>query len=204
MPTSNADPRAIRLVDLARVGDQDAFTALYEQSRPQIRAVGCEIFRGPGSEADLEDFCSDVCLLGLKYLGSFRGDCSFTTWIVQVARHKALAILQRRKQPKNGDGRLVHQSPEMKDEQWENQCSPVRQRDTAAAKFDIERLVRVLSPQQRELVELFHLRGLSEGEIAERQGIPLGTVRSRLSRAMKVLRNKISSPLGIDLGPFST
>src|ERR1700679_4129239 len=133
---------------MARAGDQDAFGQLYQRSLRQIRAVGCEIFRGPGSESDLEDFCSDVCLLGLKYLGSFRGDCSFTTWIVQVAKHKALAILQRRRQSKNGDGRLVYQSPEMPDEQWENQCFAAKQRDTAAAKFDIERLVRVLSPQQ--------------------------------------------------------
>jgi hypothetical protein len=57
------DPREKQFVDLARAGDQDAFTELFLQSRSQIEAVGREIFRGPGSEADLEDFCSDVWLL---------------------------------------------------------------------------------------------------------------------------------------------
>ena len=47
-------------------------------------------------EENVEDFCSDVWLLALKYLGSFRGDCMFSTWIIRIAIHKALAILQRR------------------------------------------------------------------------------------------------------------
>ena len=89
-----SNPGESRLVEMARAGDQDAFGQLYQRSLPQIRAVGCEIFRGPGSESDLEDFCSDVWLLGLKYLGSFRGDCRFTTWIVRVAKNKAFAILR--------------------------------------------------------------------------------------------------------------
>jgi hypothetical protein len=56
------DPDTSRLVELARAGDQDAFAKLYLQSLSQIRAVGCEIFRGPGSESDLKDFCSAVAM----------------------------------------------------------------------------------------------------------------------------------------------
>ena len=44
------DPGESRLVEMARAGDQDAFGQLYQRSLPQIRAVGCEIFRGPGSD----------------------------------------------------------------------------------------------------------------------------------------------------------
>src|SRR5882757_4535065 len=135
------DPGEKQLVDLARAGDQDAFTQLFLQSRPQIEAVGRDIFRGPGSEADLEDLCSDVWLLALKYLGSFRGDCAFSTWLVPIARHKALAILQRRGQLKNGDGRLVYQGPDESDEQWESECSAAgdRRLEAATANSDVHR-----------------------------------------------------------------
>jgi hypothetical protein len=53
------DSGSHQLVELARAGDQDAFTELFRESRPQIEAAWREIFRGPGSEADLGDFCSD-------------------------------------------------------------------------------------------------------------------------------------------------
>lgn len=65
------DMNETELVDLARAGDQDAFGELYRDGLPQIRAVGCELFRGAGHEADLEDFCSDVWLLALKYISGF-------------------------------------------------------------------------------------------------------------------------------------
>ena len=187
------DPGESRLVEMARAGDQDAFGQLYQRSLPQIRAVGCEIFRGPGSELDLEDFCSDVCLLGLKYVNSFRGDCRFSTWIVRVAKHRSLAILQRRGQLKNGDGRLVYRGPEMPDERWENQCFAAKDRrlEAAAARSEVHRLIEVISPQYRELVRLHHLEGFTETEISRETGISVSAVRGRLSRAMVQLRKKV-------------
>jgi len=179
---------------MARAGDQDAFGQLYRKSRSQIRAVGCEIFRGPGLEADLEDFCSDVWMLGLKYVNSFRGECSFTTWIVRVAKHKALAILQRRGQSKNGDGWLVYQSPEMPDEQWERECcrhAEDKRLEAATARRDVVRLMEIISPQHRELVRLHHLDGFTETEIAARTGLSVAAVRGRISRAMVQLRKKV-------------
>jgi RNA polymerase sigma-70 factor, ECF subfamily len=187
------DPGEKQLVDLARAGDQDAFTELFLESRSQIEAVGREILRSRGLEADLEDFCSDVWLLALKYLGSFRGDCMFSTWIVQIARHRVLAILQRRAQPKNGDRRLVYQRCETADEQWEKECSAAEDRRlvAATASTDIGRLMETLSPEYRELVRLRHLDGLTTTEIASRKGLSIVVVRGRLSRAMVQLRKKV-------------
>ena len=150
------NPGTSHLVDLALAGDQEAFAELYLDSLPRIRAVGWELLRGPGSESDVEDFCSDVYLLALKYLGSFRGECKFSTWIVRIARHKALAMLQRRAQQKNGDNQLVSQGCETSDEQWESECSVAEDRrlSAATAANDIDRLMETLSPEYRELVQL--------------------------------------------------
>jgi RNA polymerase sigma-70 factor (ECF subfamily) len=187
------DPGEKQLVDLARAGDQDAFAELFRRSRAQIEAVGREIFRGPGPEADLEDFCSDVWLLALKYLGSFRGDCMFSTWIVQIAKHRVLAILQRRAQPKNGDDWLVYQSDDTSTEQWEGEYSAGEDRrmEAAAANSDVHSLMEIISPNYRELVQLHHLEGYTESEIAHRTGLTLQAVRGRLSRAMVQLRKKV-------------
>jgi RNA polymerase sigma-70 factor, ECF subfamily len=182
-----------RLIGLAVAGDQRAFADLFLMSRPQIKAMGCEIFLGPGSEPDLEDFCSEVYLLGLRYLSSFRGECAFSTWIVQIARHRVLAILQRRAQPKNGDNRLVYQGRGMSDEEWEQECSASEDRrlDAAAAKSDVLELMQCLGPENREVFQLYHLDGLTESEIAGRNGLSVQAVRGRLSRAMVQLRKKV-------------
>jgi RNA polymerase sigma-70 factor, ECF subfamily len=186
-------PDERQLVELAQAGDQDALAELFRESRSQIEAVGSEIFRGPGLRENLEDFCSDVWLLAIRYSGSFRGECRFSTWIVQIAKHKALAILQRRAQLKNGDNRLVYQGSETTDEQWESECLAAEDRRLVAttASTDIGRLMETLSPAHRELVQLHHLDGLTESEIASRKGLSVVAVRGRLSRAMVHLRKKV-------------
>jgi RNA polymerase sigma-70 factor, ECF subfamily len=181
-----------RLVKEARSGDQRAFAGLFRQSRPQIKDVGREVFNGPGSESDLEDFCSDVYLLGLRYLNSFRGECRFSTWIVQIARHKAIATLQRRGQPKNGDAQLVYQGNGTSDE-WESECSPREDRhlEAVGARSDVADLMQILRPGQRQLVQFYHLDGFTETEIASRTGLSVYAVRGRLWRAMVQLRKKV-------------
>jgi RNA polymerase sigma factor (sigma-70 family) len=183
-----------QLVEMARAGDQDAFGQLYLQSLPQIKDVWYDMSRSARFEHDLDDFCQSVWLLALKIFNSFRGDGSFTTWIVQVAIHRALAILKRRKQPKNGDGRLVYQGPEMSEEQWGRECfrhAEDKRLEAATARRDVVRLMEIISPQYRELVQLHHLEGYTETEIAARTGLSVPAVRSRLSRAMVQLRKKV-------------
>ena len=182
-----------RLVDLAGAGDQDALAELFHASRSQIDAVGSGIFRGPDAKQSLEDFRGDVWLLALKYLGSFRGESKFSTWILQIARHKALAIVTQRAQPKNGDAWLVQQGPETSDEQWESQCSAVddRRLRAATASTDVNRLMETLSPQNRMLVQLHHLDGFTETEIAAKMGLSIPAVRVRLSRVLVQLRKKV-------------
>jgi RNA polymerase sigma-70 factor, ECF subfamily len=187
------DPGESRLVELARAGNQNAFAELYRGCRPLIRAAGCEIFPGPGSESDLEDFCSDVYLLGLRYLSTFRQESRFSTWIAAIAGHRALAIRQRRAQPKNGDSRLVYQGYDTSVEQWENECSAGEDRrmEAAIARSDVARLMGIISPGYRELVQLHHLDGFNETEIAKKTGLSVQAIRSRLSRAMAQLRKKV-------------
>jgi RNA polymerase sigma-70 factor (ECF subfamily) len=187
------DPCERRLVEMALAGDQDAFGQLYQRSLPQIKDVWYDISRNVGSEHDIDDFCQSVWLLALKIFNSFREDGSFTAWIVQIAVHRGLAILKRRGQPMNGDGRLVYQSPEMPDEQWENQCFAAKDRrqEAAAARSEVHRLIDIISPQYRELVQLHHLEGYTETEIANETGLSVSAVRGRLSRAMVQLRKKV-------------
>ena len=110
--------------------------------------------------------------------------------VILLARSNGL---KRRRQPKNGDERLVYQSPEMPDGQWENQYFAAKDRrlEAVPARSEVHRLIDIISPQYRELVRLHHLQGFTETEIATETGLSVSAVRGRLSRAMVQLRKKV-------------
>ena len=66
---------------------------------------------------------------------------------------------------------------------------------TGALRFDIIKLVKDalarLSPQQREAIELAYFEGMSQTEIAERMGQPLGTVKTWMRRALQQMRDEL-------------
>jgi RNA polymerase sigma factor (sigma-70 family) len=63
--------------------------------------------------------------------------------------------------------------------------------EAVAARSDVADLIQILRPGQRQLVQLYHLDGFSESEIASRTGLSVYAVRGRLSRAMVQLRKKV-------------
>jgi len=115
-----------------------------------------------------------------------RERASVTTWVVTVARSRALdARRARARRPtaqKAGaeGGEVTPPAPEAERPDLQTVASERRE----AVRVALARL----SAEQREALELAYFEGLSHSEIAERLGLPLGTVKSRILAAMKVLR----------------
>jgi len=116
-----------------------------------------------------------------------RQRASVTTWVVTVARSRALdARRARARRPTaqkvggEGDEGVIAPAPEADRPDLQTVASERREAVRAA-------LTR-LTGEQREALELAYFEGLSHSEIAERLGLPLGTVKSRILAAMKVLR----------------
>jgi RNA polymerase sigma-70 factor (ECF subfamily) len=115
-----------------------------------------------------------------------RQRASVTTWVVTVARSRALdARRARARRPTaqkgaEGDEGAIAPAPETDRPDLQTVASERREAVRAA-------LAR-LNAEQREALELAYFEGLSHSEIAERLGLPLGTVKSRILAAMKVLR----------------
>jgi predicted RNA polymerase sigma factor len=109
-----------------------------------------------------------------------------TTWVVTVARSRALdARRARARRPTaqkgaEGDEGAIAPAPETDRPDLQTVASERREAVRAA-------LAR-LNAEQREALELAYFEGLSHSEIADRLGLPLGTVKSRILAAMKVLR----------------
>jgi RNA polymerase sigma-70 factor, ECF subfamily len=176
------------LIAAARLGDEDAFAELYQQHIRYVRAIGRSILR----EKDLDDMCQDTFLLAFTRLDSFEGNSQFRTWITRIAINQCLTSLRKERQATNGESKLVQMDAEMADEALERYvfASIDTQLEGVPARLDLNRLLCVLTPMQRRLLEMAYLEDMSELQIAEVLGIPLSAVTRRIYRAKRKVRNK--------------
>ena len=166
------------MIAAARLGDEDAFAALYRQEVRYVRAIGRSVLHSD----DLDDLCQDVFLLAFRGLPGFAGACSFRTWISRIALHACLGRLRRFQQASNGGVHLVPLTDEL-----------VGADETLAglpARLDLERSLRVLTPAQRQMLEMAYVEEMPAVEIAAALGVTVAQVKSTLHRAKgRVRRN---------------
>ncbi len=141
---------------------------------------------------EVEDLAQDTFLRAFRKLASLRDPTAFSSWLLGIASHVCVDWHRARRriaslddaQAAEPDARLVglyRSAPEQPDAAVEQQ---------EAARLVLESLDR-LPEAYRVTVVLKHMEGLSCQEIAERLGLALGTVTSRLARAYKLLRDRL-------------
>jgi RNA polymerase sigma-70 factor (ECF subfamily) len=142
------------------------------------------------------DLTQEVFIKVYNSLSRFSPEYKFSTWIYKIAHNAAIDHLRRNS---TRDRSLVMESdgssfdiPLESSALTPEQLSERRERRT-----EIEAVIRLLPPAQRELIILRHSNDLSYDEIAEVTGLPLGTVKNRLFRAREVMR-QIFLQRGID------
>jgi RNA polymerase sigma-70 factor (ECF subfamily) len=133
------------------------------------------------SEADAEDVVQDACVRALRFFSSLRSEDA-RAWLLTIVRNTWYARFSRTK----------HSTPtaapdDMADHRSDDALDPealVLQRQTVDK---VQRAVRALPADFREVIVLREIEGLSYKEIAAVTGIPIGTVMSRLARARERL-----------------
>jgi RNA polymerase sigma-70 factor (ECF subfamily) len=174
---------------LRRIGHGDALAiaAIYDRYSALLLGVALRVVR---DRADAEDVVHDV--FGLvgdradRYLAE-RG--SVSAWLVTLTRN--LSIDRKRRRDRRGaihTGILVHEPQPDREET----ANPEMQAVAAAEWVRVRRALDTLPPPQRATLELAFFAGLSYPEIAELENLPLGTVKSRASRALIALRDALT------------
>lgn len=166
------DPVAI---EKCRAGDREAFRHLVE--RYQAEAMGHAVAILADCE-DALDAVQDAFFDAYQALGRFDLSLQFYPWFYTILRNRCFKLLAGRKK-KVGLSEAESLILE-----------PVRG-VAPEDRISLERALLQLSPDERELITLKHLDGLSYEELAERLEIPTGTVMSRLYHARKRLREKL-------------
>jgi RNA polymerase sigma-70 factor (ECF subfamily) len=167
---------------LRRVSEQDqsAMAKLFDRYGGMVYSVALRVLRDTGSAEDLlQEVFFQLWRNPTSFVSS-RG--SLGAWLLVVARNRAIDILRRRRPMESVDDHPLSSR--------ENLASDV---ERSAMMQKVRSVLTVLPPEQRNAVELAYFEGLSQTEIADRTGDPLGTVKTRIRLALISLRKALQA-----------
>ena len=165
-----------------RAGDEQALAQAYERWAGQVHGMAVRAF-GPGPDA--EDVTQQTFISAWTGRERFDpGQAPLPAWLVGVCRHKIADTWARReRQRRQADAAVA-----------EARATPDRREDVDAQVADrvllLGELDRLGQPQ-RGIIELAFFADLTHAQIAERTGIPLGTVKSHIRRTLERLRSRL-------------
>jgi RNA polymerase sigma-70 factor (ECF subfamily) len=169
------------LVVRARERDRSAREQLFERYRIDAYRVA---YRLLGHEQDALDVVQESLIKALSGLGEFDGRSGFRYWFLRIVANTALDWGRRRKRRPTlsiGAGNSSSPEPTCDDD-------PARRLHQQDLREALDKALGCLSPKIRTTFVLFAELGLSYKEISETQGIPIGTVMSRINAAREKLQ----------------
>ncbi|HEY6881388.1 MAG TPA: RNA polymerase sigma factor [Polyangiales bacterium] len=178
-PSSPDAARQRQLLAAATTGDRSAAEALLRSMLPRVRNLVRYFVRG---DAEVDDLAQESLLSILRGIATYRGEGTVSAWADRIVVRTVFAHLRR---ARVSQARHVEYAPDM---------LPVSDSENAQAFLARRKAVRALdalSDDQREVLVMHHVLGLSVREIADELTIPFETVRSRLRLGMARLRDEL-------------
>jgi len=163
-----------------------ALSALYDRYSRTVYGVGFKIL---GNRSLAEELVQDVFLKVWRSAGTFDpSQGSFSTWLYRVTRSAAIDLYRKRtsrvRQVPDGARHIAAAR--------DSSAGPQEIVDESWLSWRVSRALEVLDAPHREVIELAYFGGLSQREVSERTGVPLGTVKTRTASAFRRLRRELA------------
>lgn len=168
-----------RLAALAAEGDRAAFEALVPRISPPVYAL---LLRMGADRALAEDMTQEALITAYRRISTYRGDAPIASWGMRIG---ARLYFKRRQR----EARLLIMADPESVREEEPVVAP-----SSGARLDLDRALDQLSAPERLCVSLCHGAGMSHGDIAEAADLPLGTVKSHVTRGLQKLRRLMDTP----------
>lgn len=175
--TTDTSEDQARLMSAIASGDSTALADLYDHFERPLYALG---IRALGDRQRAEELVQDTILKVWRNASGFdAGKGELAAWIFTIARRSAVDIIRRdRRVPVPVDASL-HDAAEDDDS------------ESAWRAWEIALTLSRLPEKQRQVVELGVIQGYTHVEIAERLGVPLGTIKTRIYAGLRALRARL-------------
>jgi RNA polymerase sigma-70 factor, ECF subfamily len=176
------------LIGRIATGDRLAMQVLFARHHVRVYRFVLRLVR---DESVAEDLISEVFLDVWRQAGRFEGRSQVSTWLLAIARFKALSALRRRP-----DEELDDEAAEAIEDLSDNPEVALDKKDKSAA---IRKCLEKLSAEHREIIDLVYYHEKSVEEVAQIVGIPENTVKTRMFYARKRLAELLKAA-GIERG----
>ncbi|MGI6678769.1 MAG: RNA polymerase sigma factor [Dehalobacterium sp.] len=178
------------LVRLSQQGDIAAFEELISQHQQKTYNIA---YRLMGNHHDANDLAQEALIKVYKSIGSFRQDSSFSTWVYHIVTNVCRDELRKRSRQQVSylDEPVSLHNGEVHKEVADDTFNPEEAYERRESAEYIQELINTLTPEYRMVIILREMLGLSYEEISQELNISLGTVKSRLNRARRYLKERI-------------
>lgn len=166
------------LIARCKLGDQQAFAQLVRKYRHIAWTVCREI---TSTQEDAEDALQEALTAVWQNIGKFRGDSRFSTWLYRVATNAALSVRRRRRETPIDVNDVVELES----------TAPLTENRTVTIDA-VRRAIADLPEEFQVAIVLCEFADLSYADIAEHQGIPVQTVKTRIHRARQRLTEALT------------
>jgi len=173
------------VLKVGRTRDRDAFVALYRHFAPRVKAY---LLRLGADDTTSEEATQETMLALWRRADSFDPtQAGAGTWVFTIARNRRIDLIRRERRPEPDNG-AAEQIPD-----------PALPADQRIAVEERDRRVRgaleVLPREQAALIEMAYYQDLTQTAIAEKTGLPLGTVKSRFRLAFARLKRVLEGDM---------
>src|ERR1700761_4925097 len=178
------------LIREAQQGSRPAFDSLVRQYDQAVLRLAMHL---TGSEQDSQDVHQEAFLKAYRYIGNFRFECSFYTWLYRIVTNLCLDHLRRRKSRREDPATVVDSRGDEMDllsnvSDTRSMANPARELDRKRMGESINEALNKLTPRERTVFELKHYQGLKLRTIGEMLNTTEETAKNTLFRATRKLR----------------
>lgn len=178
------------LIRRCKAGDEDAWREFIDTYKHVVYSFAYDMLRNP---EDAEDVAQEVFINAFRAIGSFRGDARISTWLYRVTKNACLNFIRQRE-------RSTWESLDDQDGNWEEllDCddempTPEELMLTNELREVVRGKIDELPPIYRTAIIMCDMRQLSYDEAARILGVPVGTLKSQVFRARRMLKEKLKS-----------
>lgn len=160
------------LVQLIADEDKRALKLLYLRHHDRVRRF---VTRLTGNESIADDVVNEVFLEAWRHAGEFEGRSQVATWLLSIARFKAISACRRR-----SESQLDDRTAAVIEDVSDNPSTAMEKRQRSAI---LQNCLAKLTPIHREVINLIYYQGKKIEEVAQSTGTPINTIKTRMHHA---------------------